>query len=116
MITEELTTRTHFVGLLAHGYLVKCFSLLCQHAHVSMGEVIGLLGGSYDHEDKVLRVRALITFVTDQSILLIRSSLEFHLHSVEGNKIMSTQKSESSLIKTLLHGYCKSVSNTAKSL
>ncbi|XP_058234852.1 histone H2A deubiquitinase MYSM1 isoform X1 [Hemibagrus wyckioides] len=28
------------------------------HAHVSMGEVIGLLGGSYDHEDKVLRICA----------------------------------------------------------
>ncbi|KAF5900459.1 histone H2A deubiquitinase MYSM1-like, partial [Clarias magur] len=26
------------------------------HAHVSMGEVIGLLGGSYNHEDKVLRI------------------------------------------------------------
>ncbi|XP_026800279.3 histone H2A deubiquitinase MYSM1 isoform X2 [Pangasianodon hypophthalmus] len=28
------------------------------HAHVSMGEVIGLLGGSYDHEDKVLKICA----------------------------------------------------------
>ncbi|XP_026881805.2 histone H2A deubiquitinase MYSM1 isoform X1 [Electrophorus electricus] len=28
------------------------------HAHVSMGEVIGLLGGSYDDEEKVLKVYA----------------------------------------------------------
>uniref|UniRef100_A0AAY4D449 Myb-like, SWIRM and MPN domain-containing protein 1 n=1 Tax=Denticeps clupeoides TaxID=299321 RepID=A0AAY4D449_9TELE len=28
------------------------------HAHVSMGEVIGLLGGAYDEEQKVLKVRA----------------------------------------------------------
>ncbi|XP_072552235.1 histone H2A deubiquitinase MYSM1 [Salminus brasiliensis] len=28
------------------------------HAHVSMGEVIGLLGGSYDDEEKVLRICA----------------------------------------------------------
>jgi len=30
--------------------------ILTQHAHVSMGEVIGLLGGTYEEEEKVLKV------------------------------------------------------------
>lgn len=33
--------------------IVKCD---CQHAHVSRGEVIGLLGGTFDEENKVLKV------------------------------------------------------------
>lgn len=28
----------------------------CQHAHVSRGEVIGLLGGLFNEEDRVLKV------------------------------------------------------------
>lgn len=28
----------------------------CQHAHVSRGEVIGLLGGTFNEEEKVLKV------------------------------------------------------------
>lgn len=31
-----------------------------QHAHVSRGEVIGLLGGTYNEEDKVLKVRGFV--------------------------------------------------------
>lgn len=34
----------------------KCV-LNCQHAHVSRGEVIGLLGGTFIEEEKVLKVR-----------------------------------------------------------
>lgn len=28
----------------------------CQHAHVSRGEVIGLLGGTFNEEERVLKV------------------------------------------------------------
>ncbi|KAK3516605.1 hypothetical protein QTP70_021946 [Hemibagrus guttatus] len=37
---------------------VEALVVMDVHAHVSMGEVIGLLGGSYDHEDKVLKICA----------------------------------------------------------
>lgn len=33
--------------------MIKCD---CQHAHVSRGEVIGLLGGTFNEEDKILKV------------------------------------------------------------
>uniref|UniRef100_A0A671MRI9 Myb-like, SWIRM and MPN domain-containing protein 1 n=1 Tax=Sinocyclocheilus anshuiensis TaxID=1608454 RepID=A0A671MRI9_9TELE len=47
------------------GFFIN-FSVLCctnspilsQHAHVSMGEVIGLLGGTYEEEEKVLKICA----------------------------------------------------------
>ncbi|XP_066532896.1 histone H2A deubiquitinase MYSM1 [Hoplias malabaricus] len=37
---------------------VEALVVMDVHAHVSMGEVIGLLGGSYDDENKVLRICA----------------------------------------------------------
>ncbi len=40
-------------------FRVLCYTnnrILSQHAHVSMGEVIGLLGGTYEEEEKVLKV------------------------------------------------------------
>lgn len=51
--------------------LVKC---VCQHAHVSRGEVIGLLGGTFDEEKKVLKVsktsfNCLFCFVKKKTML-----------------------------------------------
>lgn len=49
----ELSVWVVYQGLRAQ---CLCVCIFTQHAHVSMGEVIGLLGGSYSEEDKVLKV------------------------------------------------------------
>lgn len=41
---------------------IKTYSFRCQHAHVSRGEVIGLLGGIFNEEERVLKVGKKCTF------------------------------------------------------
>lgn len=53
---REISVWVVYQGL---GLRAQCLFFVCiftQHAHVSMGEVIGLLGGAYSEEDKVLKV------------------------------------------------------------
>lgn len=56
------------------------YSLFSQHAHVSMGEVIGLLGGMYKEDEKVLKVRLKHLFVV--SILLSDRNACHIVHSL----------------------------------